>query len=270
MENEKNSQNKEVQLDAVAMVQRAKYERKYDDEKRQNTSRRRKTYKEESSDTIHNANRQSRRSFDEGKPRKKKKNISQFDQFKRDLKFFSLGVTVAAAGIGIAHSEHIRTHVEEASFVTDMLDDYYELTNENKHILKDASGKPQFNEAGDVLYYFDTSDIGVAMKEKIEAGVSEAEVVYGVYSTMVNNSDDRKQFYKAMDIAGLPSEEDVWANTNGYESMNDKALRKDVGREVARTMKIQEYHNENQAEVGAMLEDLGTTTNSSDKAMGGK
>ena len=103
------------------------------------------------------------------------------------------------------------------------------------------------------------------MKNQIESGRDEKEVVYGIYSNMHTNDDDLNQFYDVMRVADLSSEEGIWAIQHGYESMDDRNLKNDVRREIVRNYNIE------QNELTSMLDNQNNLTNNSSNVIkGGK
>jgi len=196
--------------------------------------------------------------------KKRKKKVSLANRIKRDLAFTALGAGLTLTGIGISQIDNLKNYFEESAIVNDTLSDCSDIVHSNKHLVKDEKGQVQYNNE-DALYYYDTVDIGVWMKNQIESGRDEKEVVYGIYSNMHTKADDPNQFYIAMRIADLASEEGVWAIQHGYESMDDKNLKSDVRREIVRN------YNMKQNELTSMLDDQNNLTNNSSNIIkGGK
>ena len=196
--------------------------------------------------------------------KKRKKKVSLANRIKRDLAFTALGAGLTLTAVGISQMDNIKNYFEESAIVQDALSDCSDIVHSNRHFVKDEKGQVQYNNA-DALYYYDTVDIGVWMKNQIESGRDEKEVVYGIYSNMHTNDDDLNQFYDVMRVADLSSEQGIWAIQHGYESMDDKNLKNDVRREIVRNYNIE------QNELTSMLDNQNNLTNNSSNVIkGGK
>lgn len=200
--------------------------------------------------------------------KKKTKSISPFQAFKKELSWLGIGVAITLGAFAVSKVGDVQTYFEEQAIVSDTMDEYYDIVDEYKKLVTDASGKPVYHDGNQTSYWYDNDEIGKAMKDKLSKGASEIEVVYGIYSNMVNTKDDVDDFYKAMKEAGLKSGENEWAHLHGYDDMKDSELKKDAKREMVREHKASEYHN---SEIDAMLSDSVADTHiDSSKAMGGK
>lgn len=195
---------------------------------------------------------------------KRKKHISKLEQYKRELVI--LGIGMVLGGIAVSKANDVATYFEQQAIVADALDDYEAIVSKNQHLVLDENNRVKYTN-GETSYWYDSVNIGSAMRKKIEEGNDEREVVYGIYSSMVTAPDDLDDFYSAMKMAGLSSGENEWAHEYGYEDMNDKKLSAQVKKQAVEKYRIEEYQND----LDSMLNStISTAATSDNKSMGGK
>lgn len=201
---------------------------------------------------------------------KRKRSCSLWQRTKRDLACLSLGAAVTLGGLAFHNADHIQDYFEQKKIVSTTLDDYYRtVIDPNRNMITEPTELgvvvPKLDENGDPLYWYNCDGIASSMKEMIDSGKSEEEVVYSTYACMVRVPDDIDDFYATMGKAGLNDEVNGWAIEHGYDSMLDSHLEKDAARMMTRNYKI----SLQQGEIQQMF-DSGDEYSTTDKTLGGK
>ena len=186
--------------------------------------------------------------------KKSRKKVSKMSQAKKMGIAFSLGVGVTLGVIGALNKDNIMDIPEnwkEQQIVNEYLSDLYDVIHDNAH----------HNSNG---YWYDTADISTEFREMIRNGVPEEAVAYVTANGLdyVYELDERDAvFYSLFDVTP-----DEWAKQHGYDSIDDKDLKKDVKRNIVRSEKADEYNQS----LTSMLEDNANQIDSNVKGLGGR
>ena len=186
--------------------------------------------------------------------KKSRKKVSKMSQAKKMGIAFSLGVGVTLGVIGALNKDNIMDIPEnwkEQQIADEYLSDLYDVIHDNTH----------HNSNG---YWYDTADISTTFREMIRNGVPEEAVAYVTANGLdyVYELDERDAvFYSLFDATP-----DEWAKQHGYDSIEDKDLKKDVKRNIIRSEKANEYNQS----LTSMLEDNANQMASNVKGLGGK
>lgn len=186
--------------------------------------------------------------------KKSRKKVSKMSQAKKMGIAFSLGVGVTLGVIGALNKDNIMDIPEnwkEQQIADEYLSDLYDVIHDNAH----------HNSNG---YWYDTADISTTFREMIRNGVPEEAVAYVTANGLdyVYELDERDAvFYSLFDVTP-----DEWAKQHGYDSIDDKDLKKDVKRNIVRSEKADEYNQS----LTSMLEDNANQIDSNVKGLGGR
>ena len=186
--------------------------------------------------------------------KKSRKKVSKMSQVKKMGIAFGLGVGVTLGVIGILNKDtimEIPEHWKERQITNEYLSDLYDVIHDNAH----------HNSNG---YWYDTAGIAQTFHNMIERGVPEEAVAYVTANGLdyVYELDERDSvFHSLFDVTP-----DEWAKQHGYDSIEDKDLKKDVKRNIVRSEKADEYNQS----LTSMLEDNANQMDSNVKGLGGR
>ena len=186
--------------------------------------------------------------------KKSRKKVSKMSQVKKMGIAFGLGVGVTLGVIGILNKDtivEIPEHWKERQITNEYLSDLYDVIHDNAH--NNSNG-----------YWYDTAGIAQTFHNMIERGVPEEAVAYVTANGLdyVYEEDERDVVFHSL----FDATPDEWAKQHGYDSIEDKDLKKDVKRNIIRSEKANEYNQS----LTSMLEDNANQMASNVKGLGGK
>ena len=186
--------------------------------------------------------------------KKSRKKVSKMSQVKKMGIAFGLGVGVTLGVIGVLNKDNITEipeHWKEQQITNEYLSDLYDVIHDNAH----------HNSNG---YWYDTAGIAQTFHNMIERGVPEEAVAYVTANGLdyVYEEDERDAVFHSL----FDATPDEWAKQHGYDSIEDKDLKKDVRRNIVRSEKADEYNQS----LTSMLEDNANQMDSNVKGLGGR
>ncbi len=204
--------------------------------------------------------------------KKGNRSVSFKNKLKHDLLWMGVGASLGSVVLAGVNYDNLKTYFEEQKITHEVLNEFFaHAIAPNRHTnIRYINGysAPVTGDDGNVTYYYDSSAIGKKMSNLIANGVSEEEVIYSAYATMINTDSDVDDFYAAMNSAGLSSEKNAWALDHGYTDMNDPRFEKDAERKIVQRYYEKAYHKSQ--EMDEMLKVEYTDSFSEQQSIGGK
>ena len=187
------------------------------------------------------------------KAKKTKEKVSPSDMLKRYAIIFGLGALTATTLIEYENIVNLPEKFKKMNIESDYLAPYYDIIQENRSLTDDKEH-----------YFYNASKIGKTYKEMIENGTPEEVIAY-VSATALDADFEQDELYTVFNYTFNETPEEC-ALSNGYTTVYDKALEKNVKNNILRQANIAEYEQS----LESMLTDSETNMQENEKGIGGK
>lgn len=189
------------------------------------------------------------------KAKKTKETVTPSTILKRYAVIFGLGALTATTLLEHENIVNLPEKFEQMNIESDYLAPYYDIINENRSLTDDKEH-----------YFYNASEIGKTYKKLIENGTPKEVIAY-VSATALDADFEQDELATVFNYAFDKTPEE-WALSNGYETVYDKALERNVKDGILRQSNIMKY--EQSLDLESMLSDFEDRTQESKKGIGGK